>query len=233
MPRDDIAFLHTAPVHVATFDALLRAQAPGLKAHHVVDEALLAEAQRLGTADPTLQARVHAAMQAAAGGGARQVVCTCSTLGALAEGMATGGAFEAARIDRAMADRAVQQGPRVLVVVALASTLAPTQALLADSAARLQRVITPLPLLVDGAWAHFERGDRAAYLAAIASAVRAHAARADVVVLAQASMAAAAEMLKDLPIDVLSSPALGVAAAVERWQAQTTGSRELPCNDDS
>ncbi|MEN9629197.1 MAG: hypothetical protein RJA10_2424 [Pseudomonadota bacterium] len=218
MPRDDIAFLHTAHVHVATFDALLQAQAPGLKAHHVVDEALLADAQRLGTADPTLQARVHAAMQAAAAGGARQVVCTCSTLGALAEGMATSGAFEAARIDRALADRAVQQGPRVLVVVALASTLAPTQALLADSAARLQRAITLVPLHVDGAWAHFERGDRDAYLAAIAGAVRAHAAGADVVVLAQASMAAATEMLKDLPIDVLSSPSLGVAAAVERWR---------------
>jgi hypothetical protein len=220
MPRDDIAFLHTAHVHVATFDALLQAQAPGLKAHHVVDEALLADAQRLGTADPTLQARVHAAMQAAAAGGARQVVCTCSTLGALAEGMATSGAFEAARIDRALADRAVQQGPRVLVVVALASTLAPTQALLADSAARLQRAITLVPLHVDGAWVHFERGDRDAYLAAIAGAVRAHAAGADVVVLAQASMAAATEMLKDLPIDALSSPSLGVAAAVERWRLQ-------------
>lgn len=220
MPRDDIAFLHTARVHVATFDALLQAQAPGLKAHHRVDEALLADAQRLGTADPGLQARVHAAMRAAAAGGARQVVCTCSTLGALAEGMATGGTFAAARIDRAMADRAVQQGPRVLVVVALASTLAPTQTLLADSAARLQRPLTLLPLPVDGAWAHFECGHRDAYRAAIAGAVRAHAATADVVVLAQASMAAAAESLKDLPIDVLSSPALGVAAAVERWRLQ-------------
>ena len=32
--RDDIAFLHTARVHVATFDALLRAQAPDLQARH-------------------------------------------------------------------------------------------------------------------------------------------------------------------------------------------------------
>lgn len=222
LPRDDIAFLHTARGHVASFDALLQAQAPGLRAHHAVDEALLADAQRLGADDAGLRDRVHAAMRAAAAGGARQVVCTCSTIGALAEGMATDGAFEAARIDRAMADRAVRQGPRVLVVVALASTLAPTQALLADSAARLQRPVTLLPLRVEGAWAQFERGDRAAYLAAIAGAVRAQAATADVVVLAQASMAGAADLLKDLPVDVLSSPALGVAAAVERWRSGHT-----------
>lgn len=222
MPRDDIAFLHTARVHVATFGALLQAQAPGLRAHHAVHEDLLADAQRLGTADAGLQARLHDAMRAAAAGGARQVVCTCSTLGALAEGMATGGAFEAARIDRAMADRAVRQGPRVLMVVALASTLAPTQALLADSAARLQRPVQITPCVVDGAWALFEQGDRAGYLHRVAQAVRQHATGVDVVVLAQASMADAAGQLQDLKPDVLSSPALGVAAAVERWQACIT-----------
>lgn len=219
MHRDDIAFLHTAQVHVATFNALLQAQAPGAQVHHVVDEALLADAQRLGLADPTIRDRVQAAMRAAAAGGARQVVCTCSTVGALAEGMPTQGAFTAARIDRAMADRAMSQGPHVLMVAALASTLGPTQALLAGSAARLQRQVTVTSLCVDGAWACFEQGDRAGYLARIAQAVRSNAAGADVVVLAQASMAGAADLLQDLHCDVLSSPVLGVAAAVERWRA--------------
>ena len=222
MRRDDIAFLHTAPVHVATFDALLRAMAPGLQAHHAVDESLLADAQRWGVDDPGLVLRVHAAMRAAATGGAGQVVCTCSTLGALAEGMPADDGFQPARIDRAMADRAVQQGPRVLLAFALASTQRPTQALLADSAARLRRPLAVTPLQVDGAWACFEQGDRAGYLDRIARAVRAHADGVDVVVLAQASMAGAAEHLLDLRkrgLDVLSSPAPGVAAVVERWRA--------------
>lgn len=221
MRRDDLAFLHTAAVHVPTFAALLQAQAPGAQAHHAVDESLLADARRLGSTDPGVRQRVQAAMHAAAAGGARQVVCTCSTVGALAEAMDTGGAFEAARIDRAMADRAVRQGPRVLMVAALESTLAPTQALLEDSAARLQRPVRVAPLWVDGAWARFEQGDRAGYLACVAEAVRRHAGDADVVVLAQASMADAAALLQDLALDVLSSPALGVAAAVARWRAST------------
>lgn len=217
---DRIAFLHTSPVHVATFGALLRAQAPDLQAWHAVDESLLADAQRLGTDDPGVQQRVHRAMaNAAAGSGARIVVCTCSTLGALAESTPTGGAFEAMRVDRAMADRAAELGPRVLMVVALASTVAPTCELLAESAARLGRSISIDGLVLADAWAHFQRGDQAAYLAAVASAARAGAANADVIVLAQASMAGAAEALADLNIEVLSSPALGVARAIERLRA--------------
>jgi hypothetical protein len=222
--RDDIAFLHTARVHVATFDALLRAQAPDLQARHAVDETLLADAQALGPTDPGLRRRLQAALADLAAGGARQVVCTCSTLGPLVDALAPTGGFETARVDRAMAEHAVRLGPRVLLVAALASTLAPTHALLADAAARLQRPIAIEALCVDGAWALFLQGDRAGYLSALADAVRRQVADrpmadADVVVLAQASMADAALLLADLGLPVLSSPALGVAAAVGRCRA--------------
>jgi hypothetical protein len=223
--RDDIAFLHTARVHVATFDALLRAQAPDLQARHAVDETLLADAQGLGPTDPGLRRRLQAALADVAAGGARQVVCTCSTLGPLVDTLPPTGSFETARVDRAMAEHAVRLGPRVLMVAALASTLAPTRALLADAAARLQRPIAIEPLCVDGAWALFLQGDRAGYLATVAAAVRQQVADrpmsdTDVVVLAQASMADAALLLADLGPPVLSSPALGVAAAVGRCRAR-------------
>lgn len=228
MRRDDIAFLHTARAHVATFDALLQAAAPDLQARHVVDEALLADAQQLGTDDPGIRRRLHAALADAASGGARQVLCTCSTLGALVEGLAgleglpPNGHPELARIDRAMATRAVTLGPRVLVVAALASTLEPTRALLADAAARQQRTPSIELLWVADAWPLFLQGDRAAYLATVADAVRRRSADDDVVVLAQASMADAALLLADLGRPVLSSPALGVAAAVARCRSTPT-----------
>ncbi len=223
--RDDIAFLHTARVHVATFDALLRAQAPDLQARHAVDETLLADAQGLGPTNPSLRRRLQAALADVAAGGARQVVCTCSTLGPLVDTLPPTGSFETARVDRAMAEHAVRLGPRVLMVAALASTLAPTRALLADAAARLQRPIAIEPLRVDGAWALFLQGDRAGYLATVAAAVRQQVADrpmsdTDVVVLAQASMADATLLLADLGPPVLSSPALGVAAAVDRCRAR-------------
>lgn len=209
-----LAFLHTAAVHVDTFDRLVRAAAPGLSmAHHVADE-LLADAQRLGVDDAALAGRVHAAMQQAAADGAALVVCTCSTIGAPAEQTPTAGRFTAARIDRAMADRAVALGRRILVVAALDSTLAPTTDLLRSSALAARAEVVLQALRVPQAWPHFLRGDSAAYVRSVVQAVseRLEHADVDVVVLAQASMAPAADGLAHLGVPVLTSPPLGVQA---------------------
>ena len=214
-----IAFLHTSPVHVETFERLVHAIEPSLAIHHAVDEALLLDAQRLGADDPSVVQRVHAAMAQAASQGASVVVCTCSTIGGAAERMPTAGRFTAARIDRAMADRAAKLGPRVLLVAALESTLAPTTTLLQESATALGAEVVIETLLVGNAWPHFLRGDRAAYIEAIAAAVRAATGKANVIVLAQASMAPAADLLADLGVEVLSSPVLGVQRAVAQWKA--------------
>lgn len=213
-----LAFLHTSPVHVPTFTDFLERLQPGTVAMHAVDEALLRDAQADGHAHPAVVARVQAAVRALADQGARVVVCTCSTIGAAAEATPTAGRFTATRIDRAMADRAVALGPRVLVVAALHSTLAPTAALVADSAQRRGQVVQLRAHLAEGAWSHFEAGRPEVYLRTVAAAVRAAVADADVVVLAQASMAGAVAALHDLGVPVLCSPELGVRAALTLLQ---------------
>lgn len=216
--RQHIAFLHTSAVHVETFERLVRASHTALEVEHVLAEQLLAKAQRVGSADPTLEIQVQDAMKSAAANGAAIVICTCSTIGAAAERTPTEGRFIAARIDRAMADRAVQLGPRILLVAALESTLQPTAELIRESASALQLEIALQPVLVPDAWSHFTNGRQQAYLQAIASTVRARHAGVDVVVLAQASMALAAEHLQDLGVAVLSSPALGVQNLMAQLQ---------------
>ena len=216
--EDALAFLHTAQVHVPTFERLVREIAPDLRVRHAVREDLLADARVVGVDDAGLIARVHHAMHEAASSGATVVVCTCSTIGAIAERTATGGAFKALRIDRAMADRAVRTGPRVLIVAALESTLAPTTALVLSAAQNAGVEVRPSQLLVEQAWSLFQSGDITGYVETLAGAIRAKANsadRTDVVVLAQASMAPVEEALADLGIDVLSSPAPGVRLAVQ------------------
>ena len=210
--RRHVAFLHTSPVHVQTFDRLVKAADPALRIDHIVDEALLSDAQRVGVDDPVLIRRVHQVMSQAAADGATVVVCTCSTIGGIAERTPSQPGREFARIDRAMADRAVRLGPRILVVAALRSTLEPTAQLIAESAAALQAAVAVQTLWVDGAWPHFERGDRGTYIGTVVAAVRAAPRSFDVVVLAQASMADAADALQDLGVEVLTSPRLGVQA---------------------
>ena len=216
--EDALAFLHTAQVHVPTFERLVREIAPDLRVRHAVREDLLADARVVGVDDAGLIARVHHAMHEAASSGATVVVCTCSTIGAIAERTATGGAFKALRIDRAMADRAVRTGPRVLIVAALESTLAPTTALVLSAAQNAGVEVRPSQLLVEQAWSLFQSGDITGYVETLAGAIRAKADSADgtdVVVLAQASMAPVEEALSNLGIDVLSSPAPGVRFAVQ------------------
>ncbi|PXX43147.1 aspartate/glutamate racemase family protein [Undibacterium pigrum] len=217
----ELAFLHTSAVHIPTFEALVQELAPGLKMHHHVDASLLAAAQQLGVADAGVINDIQAAMQAAAASGARIVVCTCSSIGGVAERMSGMAGWQAVRIDRAMADRAVTLGPRILLVAALETTLLPTTELLQESATALNKPVAISNLWVEDAWGFFQQGDSEAYRQSIASAVRRELQNntaIDVVVLAQASMAAVALELQDLDKEVLSSPRLGVAHAIRLLQ---------------
>ena len=218
-----IVFLHTSPAHIDTFDRLARASGPTLRVEHRVAASLLTEAQRVGADDPALVARIQATMLSAAITGAAIVVCTCSTIGGAAERTPTEGRFLATRIDRAMADRAVHLGPRILVVAALESTLGPTGALIRESAAARDVAVELEMLVAEGAWPHFMRDDREAYREAIVRTVQAYSGAATVVVLAQASMAPAANALQGLGVEVLSSPVLGVQNVLARLASGVDG----------
>ena len=187
-----LAFLHTSPVHVATFNRLLAEIDPSVAARHVVDESLLDEARATGTITPALEQRIAAALGDASAPDGAVVLCTCSTIGGSAEAAGMGAGRVVLRVDRPMAERAVALGDRILVAAALASTLAPTRALILDAAHAAGKEIE----------------------------LRVGARDADVIVLAQASMAAAAPLCADLGTPILSSPRLGLEAALAACYAQ-------------
>ncbi|MCB0011363.1 MAG: hypothetical protein KDE34_05670 [Anaerolineales bacterium] len=204
-----IGFLHTSPVHVPTFTALLAELAPEWQAIHQVDEPLLAEARQNGPDAPDILMQLQSHLTQLKEAGASQIVCTCSTIGGIAEKQGEALDLPIHRVDRPMAAQAVALGP-ILLVAALESTLAPTSALLADEAARQNRALQVDTLACTEAWAFFEAGDPAGYHHAIANAIRTqldHSATVPAaILLAQASMAGAANLLADLGIPVLSSP---------------------------
>ncbi|MGW7054667.1 aspartate/glutamate racemase family protein [Streptomyces sp. NPDC054887] len=219
--------LHTSPVHVPVFDALRDREHPGLALRHVVDEELLALARSGGPG--AADRAVGAALDAAVRDGATAVLCTCSSIGAAAEGYAAHIGVPVLRVDRPMAAAAVAAAPeratvRVAVVAALESTFGPTCDLVREEARAAGRTVGIRTVLVDGAWPYFEAGDRTRYLDVVAGAVAALT-DVDAVVLAQASMAdAAARVRGGLPVPVLSSPAPGLRAAAETVrQSRATG----------
>ncbi|KIF77910.1 arylsulfatase [Streptomyces sp. 150FB] len=201
-----LALLHTSPVHVPVFDALRDADHPGLALRHLVHEDLLVRARSGGPG--SVAADVGAVLTEAAVGGAAAVLCTCSTIGAVAERAGKAVGIPVLRVDRPMAAVAAK-ARTVVVVAALKSTLEPTVALIREEAAgRAPRIRT---VLADGAWERFEAGDRAGYLAAVVARVDT-VTGADVIVLAQASMADAAGPTAH-GVPVLSSPRPGLSAA--------------------
>ncbi|MGW1847308.1 arylsulfatase [Streptomyces sp. NPDC001966] len=201
-----LALLHTSPVHVPVFDALRDAGHPGLALRHLVHEDLLTRARESGPEAVT--GEIRALLAGAVADGARAVLCTCSTIGAVAEAESATLGVPVLRVDRPMAAAAAAQD-RVVVLVAIADTLAPTLALLTEEAG--DRPVDVRTVVVDGAWARFEAGERDGYLDLVAAAADA-VTDCDVIVLAQASMAAAVTRTVTR-IPVLSSPGPGLDAA--------------------
>ncbi|MFK4070226.1 aspartate/glutamate racemase family protein [Streptomyces sp. NPDC029674] len=213
-----LGLLHTSPVHVPVFDRLREAEHPGLRLRHHVAEELLARARRAGpdaVAAGVRDALVRAAEGGGAEGGVAAVLCTCSTIGGVAEAVGAEAGVPVVRVDRPMAAAAVAAGSRIVVLATVASTVGPTSALVEEEARRVGRDVSVRAEVVDGAWARFEAGDSEGYAEGVARAVRG-VRDADAIVLAQASMAAAERLVPEVRarVPVLSSPRLGLAAAV-------------------
>ncbi|HEX4945623.1 MAG TPA: aspartate/glutamate racemase family protein [Blastocatellia bacterium] len=215
-----LTLFHTAATNEPLFAALLHDIAPDIPVRHIVDETILPHAREHGV-DQQLQQRVTDTILGAVNDGSDVVLCTCSTIGGCAEATQSLTDKAVQRVDRAMAEKAVNIGSRILVAATLASTLAPTCDLVRDAAAKAGKDIAIIEVLCANAWAKFEAGDREGYFADIAAELRNVATQGDVIVLAQASMAGAAALCSDLPIPVLSSPRLGVAAAVAAYRQAT------------
>ncbi|MFJ3801190.1 aspartate/glutamate racemase family protein [Streptomyces sp. NPDC090088] len=207
-----LALLHTSPLHIPVFDALRDEHHPGLELRHLVAPELLARARREGP--EAVAGDVTAALRrAAANADVRAVLCTCSTIGEVAERAAAEVAVPVVRGDRPMAAAAVAAGPRVTVLATVESTLAPTLALIEDEARRANRPVRARAQLVPDAWTRFEAGDTegcARLVATTADTVTG----TDVIVLAQASMTPAAD-LTTTTVPILSSPRPGLATAAK------------------
>jgi hypothetical protein len=213
-----LAFLHTAPANVDMFRNLVSHADPSIPTEHELVERIMQEAARLGRITDEMRQDTQTAIDGLAARGAAMVVCTCSTIGGIAEALSAD-ALPVMRIDRPMAETAVLSGRRIILAATLASTVAPTMGLVQKVAGEHRREIDCVECLCADAWPFFQRGDVAGYAQAIADTVADLATPEDIIVLAQASMAPAAAVLAQRSLTALASPELGVQTAVARFHA--------------
>ncbi|CAB9521572.1 expressed unknown protein [Seminavis robusta] len=229
-----IAFLHTLSSNQALFTPYtedLQRKRPGVTTTHHVDEDLLKNARKIASEEDRARVttQVHQALSSMIGSGANVdfVVCTCSTIGDMAERytssapvlrvdqpmglrlgnpslgddaeQTTSSHIPVLRVDRPMADCAV--GYSVIhVLAALESTLEPTKELLDKCASTAHTHPRIHMTVVPEAWSHFQQGDQKAYIQTIADYIQekysnTESSQDSVIVLAQASMSPAAELL--------------------------------------
>lgn len=208
-----IAFVHTAAIHEQRFDTLLAsAQAEVM---HLVRPDWLSEAQQSGLT-PELTSQVTAVFAELAQSW-DAVICTCTTLGPLADKLELNNLV---RIDYPMMMVAAATEGQVLLALCLESTVTASTQLLEQ--AYLSEGRTPNITLVrcTQAWPHFEQQDMHKFEQTIADTLADAVAdnpETQCIVLAQASMADAADKIrKQIPahIKILRSPQLAVMHAL-------------------
>lgn len=224
MKKLPMILLHTTSGNVDVFQDLLRETAPDVSARHVLRDDLLKAAFAAGKLTDAVRADTRDALIALAADDAGLVLCTCSTIGPGADdaNAADGAGAAVLRIDRPMMEEALKVGPRIAVAATFSTTMEPTLDLLRKTAQAAGQSPDIQEFLFHEARPAFEAGDMEGYLDIIAAGLRGAAKGADVIVLAQASMAPALERTGELPIPVLSSPRSGLAQAVSVWRAQNS-----------
>lgn len=219
-----VAFIHTGAVVIPMVAAEAATLLPGVEIVNYLDDRIVADLSR--DEAPSVPARIAQLARAARDAGAEAVMLTCSSISTLAAPTAAAVGIPVLRIDEAMADAAVTAAGdgRIAVLATLPTTCAPTAALLrerADRAGTRPRIDAEV---IDDAFAAVAGGDRDRHDRLVAHAVERAAAGADVVVLAQASMASAAAAAAST-VPVLTSVALGVERLARTLDATGTEAR--------
>lgn len=217
-----LTFFHTAEPNIALFGGLMAELAPDIPVRHVLESEPLRRAVEAGKVTSEIALFTEERVLAALADEPAVLVCTCSTIGGVIDQMAHP-RIPLLRIDRPMARHAVAAGNRVLIAACVESTIEPTRELIESASWEKHPFPTFSSQIVRifDAWPLFQAGDKEAYWRRIAERLREAAAGFDAIVLAQASMAGAAELLADLGIPVLSSPRTGVQATVDYYRQWT------------
>jgi Asp/Glu/hydantoin racemase len=207
-----LALIHTVAGLVPRFRELAAELIPAVETFDIVDETLLRDATREGRVSLDTARRLFAHLAAAERHGADAILVTCSSVGGVVDAARPFAGVPLLRVDQAMAEQAVERGARIGVLATLWSTLRPTAVLIERTAREADRTVEVRDRLCDGAFEALREGDTARHDQLVREGLRELIGWAEVIVLAQASMARVVETLSDdeRRTPILSSPRLGM-----------------------
>lgn len=212
MKQKTLGLIHTSATLVPVFGQLCKEKLPGVNVFNIADDSLVKGIMKAGSLTPTIARRVAGYLESAELAGADYIMVTCSSIGAAVEAGAKLIGVPVLRVDQPMADKAVITGKKIGVIATLRTTLEPTADLISRRAALAGRQIELTSRLCEGAFDALMSGDAATHDTKVAAALKELSHQADVIVLAQASMARVVDSLKpeDKRVPILASPGIAV-----------------------
>ncbi|WNS46662.1 aspartate/glutamate racemase family protein [Paenibacillus sp. MMS20-IR301] len=196
--------------------ALFKELLPEVRLVNIIDDSLIGDVVQAGEVPPGVARRLVQYFHHGEELGADVILNTCSSVGEVA-GAARGMiGVPIVKIDELMAEQAVAGYSRIAVLATLPSTLAPTIRLIRQKAEEAGKEISVVNGLAAGAFEALVSGDPVEHDAILLRTAVEAAGQAEVVVLAQGSMARMEQALQAATgIPVLSSPRFGIRQVKE------------------
>jgi Asp/Glu/hydantoin racemase len=206
-----VAAVFTAQSIVDSIKQLFAELVPNCRVISIIEDAMIQDVIRAGQVTPEIARRLVRYYLAAQDTGADLIFNTCSSIGDVAIMARRLVSIPIVKIDDAMAAEAVRIGTRIGVLATLPTTLAPTVRLVQVQAEKAGRTVSVVEGLAKGAYEALVAKQPEEHDAMVIAAAEHVASQADVIVLAQGSMARMeAALAQRTGKPVLSSPRRGV-----------------------
>ncbi|WP_054179806.1 aspartate/glutamate racemase family protein [Trabulsiella odontotermitis] len=207
-----IAMLHTSAATLAMMQQLIADIMPQADVMHLVEESMIKQVMKASGVTPAISARIAGYIQIAEKADCEIFMTACSSIGTAVEQCQFMTPLQLTRIDCAMVENAIEQGQRIAVLATVATTLKPTLSYVQRKVQESGKQREIVPMLMEDAFHALLAGDTATHDRIVSEGLKNAFASADVIMLAQASMARVLQQLPTPPVPVLTSPESGV-----RW----------------
>ena len=217
-----IGVIHATRVAVSPIEAAFESHWPEVEVVQLIDESLMRDVDAVGRLTPEISERVESLATFAHRGGAQAILYSCSAFGPAIEAVQARLPVPVLKPNQAMLDEALALGGRIHVLSTFRPSGPSIRRELEALAAQRKLDLEIDDSYVPGALDALKAGDGRTHDSLIAEA--AAGARADVVVLAQFSMARALdEVSRRVDAKVLSSPQSAVLTLKRMMRVPVNG----------
>lgn len=208
----------------AVFKELL----PDCRLVNIIDDSLIGDVVRAGQVPPGVARRLVQYFHHGEELGADVILNTCSSVGEVADAARSLIGVPIVKIDDLMAAKAVAGYERIAVLATLHTTLEPTMRLIQRKADELGKKVVIVSGLAEGAFDALVSGKPEIHDRILMETAQRVSSAADVLVLAQGSMARMEKQLQEaIGKAVLSSPRLGVEQVKAVLEGMADGSKKV------